>query len=137
MKTALVLFALIVAALPSFAQKELPPSVRAVFFIVDDLAKADTRPAGISAVGNVERIKPIMEEIMKIGEKIDRQQLNRLYQGLGDHLLDDAVPHAKFTIEFIQGNRESFERSIAAILRWKTWWRDNREKAMDVIMNKY
>ena len=104
--------------------QNLPDSVQAFYIALDTLLKADERPEGITPEANVARIRPLMEQVVDGGTKANRAELNSLYPQLGDHFLDDAVAHAQYVIQVIDGkDPDAMTRAIAAIVRWKKWWK--------------
>jgi hypothetical protein len=113
-------------------------SVQTYYSIIDDLLKADDRPDGITVAANVARIRPIFQQIVDSSVKTNRGELNSIYPALGDHLLDDAVVHARFMLQAIDtGDDDALTRAMAAIIRWKKWSIDNKRHVTSAILNKY
>ena len=135
----LLLATLLFTQMAGATVKDLPESVQAFYLVVDDLRKADQRPMGISAADNRARIQPIMQRIVAAGAKTDRKELNLIYPGLGDHLLDDAVAHAEAMARVLGGSgaEDDFNAGIAAIIRWQKWWNENSKKAGMALVNRF
>ncbi len=119
-------------------KKDLPVSAQMLFAALDTLMKADERPDGITPEANVARITPLLQQVVDDGAKADRAELNSIYPGLGDHFLDDAVAHARLTLQSIKSqDDDAMTRSIAAILRWQKWWGTNKKSATAAIVDRY
>jgi hypothetical protein len=122
---------------PTAAPRELSKSTRLFYVALAELKKADERPEGISSGENVKRIEPMMKQIISAGDSIDRKDLNTLYPGLGDHFLDDAVVHARSLLDAVSNrNADSWDKAMAAFIRWQTWWSVHQDGVREVVAGK-
>src|SRR6266849_9921658 len=81
--------------------KPVPRSVRNFFLANEALLKANDRPSGIAPEANVERVEPLLREAVDSARGIQRDELNAVYSGLGDHFLDDAIGSAQLFLDAI------------------------------------
>ena len=115
----------------------LPPSEQLLFLAIDALFQANERPPNITPQANVDRIKPLMRQVVEAGAKADRAELNSLYPELGDHFLDDAVANARYILQFLDTrDDDAIIRAGAAFLRWQKWWVANKKMATGAIFNR-
>lgn len=120
------------------ASQDIPKSVQLLIQAVDDYLKAGDRQEGIAGDANVDRILPLMKDISEAGKHVDKAELNALFPGLGDHLVDDLAAHADFLLKYIKTRDEdTFTRANAAIIRWLKWWKENKRNVNAAISNKY
>ena len=116
----------------------LPRSVQNFFYATDALVRANERPEGIQRDSNVVRVRAILSEAADSGHGIDRDDLNRIYSGLGDHFLDDAIVSARLYVEAIDSRDGALVmRGTAANLRWQTWWNANGNDVMNAMATRF
>jgi hypothetical protein len=116
----------------------VPQSVRSFFSGIDALLEADQRPDGITPEANLQRVGPILRRVVAAGEQTDRQDLNSIYPGWGDHFLDDAVAHARFMVQAIDASdHDAVTRATAAFLRWQEWWNVHQQDVMTAVTDRY
>jgi hypothetical protein len=116
----------------------MPQSVQTFLLVIDALLEADDRPAGITPEANIRRVEPILRRAVDAGQKANRDELNSIHPGLGDHFFDDAIAHARFMVRAIDAKDEdAATRAAAAIVRWQRWWGVHRRQVMTTITDRY
>jgi hypothetical protein len=116
----------------------MPQSVQMFLSAIDALLEADERPAGIASEANLRRVEPILRRAVDAGQKANREELNSIHPGLGDHFLDDAIAHARFMVRAIDAkDDDAATRAAAAIVRWQKWWGAHRRQVMATIADRY
>jgi len=115
-----------------------PKGVQMFFVAMDALLEADERPNGIVPEANLRRVEVLLKRVIDASAKADREELNAIYPGWGDHFFDDAVAHARFMVQAIETrDGDAATRATAAFLRWQNWWKANQAKVTVVVGDRY